>query len=108
MWHAGYLDRRGVRESLKAKTAVIGYSDFPPGKDSRDAFKRAFEANGGKVIDEVPMGGAAAVPDFTPFLQRVKDKKPDVLFVFVPVGRPCRRRRQDLWRARACARPASS
>ena len=26
------------------------------------------------------------MPDFTPFFQRAKDKKPDVLFVFVPSG----------------------
>ena len=26
------------------------------------------------------------MPDFTPFFQRVKDKKPDVFFVFVPSG----------------------
>jgi branched-chain amino acid transport system substrate-binding protein len=26
------------------------------------------------------------VPDFTPFFQRAKDEKPDVLFVFVPAG----------------------
>ena len=71
---------------LKAKTAVVGYSDFPPGKDELAAFKRAFEANGGKVIDEIPMGGPAAVPDFTPFFQRAKDKKPDVFFVFIPAG----------------------
>jgi len=71
---------------LNAKTAVVGYTDFPPGKDSLAAFKRSFEANGGKVVDEIPMGGGAAVPDFTPFFQRAKDKKPDVFFVFVPAG----------------------
>ena len=38
------------------------------------------------MIDEIPMGGPAQVPDFTPFFQRAKDKKPDVLFVFVPAG----------------------
>src|SRR5947207_11378446 len=86
MWHAGYAIGEAAAKQLKAKTAVIGYSDFPPGKDSRDAFKRAFEGNGGKVIDEVPMGGAGAVPDFTPFFQRVKDQKPDIFFVFVPSG----------------------
>ena len=48
--------------------------------------KRSFEASGGKVIDEIPMGGPAQVPDFTPFFQRAKDKKPDVFFVFVPAG----------------------
>jgi len=86
MWHAGFAMGKAAAEILKAKTAVVGYTDFPPGKDSLDAFKRGFEASGGKVIDEVPMGGAGAVPDFTPFLQRIKDKKPDVLFVFVPGG----------------------
>ena len=38
------------------------------------------------MIDEIPMGGAGAVPDMTPFFQRAKDKKPDVFFVFVPAG----------------------
>jgi branched-chain amino acid transport system substrate-binding protein len=32
------------------------------------------------------MGGPGQVPDFTPFFQRAKDKKPDVFFVFVPAG----------------------
>ena len=86
MWHAGFAMGEAAAKILKAKTAVVGYTDFPPGKDSLAAFKRAFEANGGKVIDEIPMGGAAAVPDFTPFFQRAKDKKPDVFFVFVPAG----------------------
>lgn len=86
MWHAGVALGKAAAEILKAKTAVVGYTDFPPGKDTLEAFKRGFEAHGGKVIDTVPMGGAAQVPDFTPFLQRIKDKKPDVLFVFVPGG----------------------
>ena len=86
MWHAGYALGEAAAKQLKAKTAVVGYSDFPPGKDSLAAFKRAFEASGGKVVDEIPMGGPAQVPDFTPFFQRAKDKKPDVFFVFVPAG----------------------
>jgi branched-chain amino acid transport system substrate-binding protein len=86
MWHAGYALGEAAAKILKAKTAVVAYSDFPPGKDSLDAFKRGFEANGGKVVDAIPAGGAGAVPDFTPFFQRAKDQKPDVLFVFVPAG----------------------
>ena len=86
MWHAGHGMGEAAAKILNAKTAVIGYTDFPPGKDSLNAFKRGFEANGGKVIDEIPMGSAGAVPDFTPFFQRAKDKKPDVFFVFVPAG----------------------
>lgn len=86
MWHAGHAMGEAAAKNLKAKTAVVGYTDYPPGKDSLDAFKRGFEAKGGKVIDEIPMGGPAQVPDFTPFFQRAKDKKPDVFFVFVPAG----------------------
>jgi branched-chain amino acid transport system substrate-binding protein len=86
MWHSGHPMGEAAAKYLKAKTAVVGYTDFPPGKDELAAFKMAFEANGGKVIDEIPMGGPAAVPDFTPFFQRAKDKKPDVFFVFIPAG----------------------
>ncbi|MPZ59312.1 MAG: ABC transporter substrate-binding protein [Rhizobiales bacterium] len=86
MWHAGYALGEASAKILKAKTAVVAYSDFPPGKDSLAAFQRGFEANGGKVIDAIPAGGAGAVPDFTPFFQRAKDKKPELLFVFVPAG----------------------
>jgi branched-chain amino acid transport system substrate-binding protein len=86
MWHAGYAMGEAAAKQLHAKTAVVGYTDFPPGKDSLAAFKRSFEANGGKVVDEIPMGGAGAVPDMTPFFQRAKDKKADVMFVFVPAG----------------------
>ncbi len=86
MWHAGFGMGEAAAKLLKATTAVVGYTDFPPGKDSLNAFKRGFEANGGKVVDEIPMGGAGAVPDLTPFFQRAKDKKPDVFFVFVPAG----------------------
>ena len=86
MWHSGYSLGVAAAKTLHAKTAVVAYSDYPPGKDSLDAFKNAFEANGGKVIDAIPAGGPGAVPDFTPFFQRAKDEKPDVLFVFVPAG----------------------
>jgi len=86
MWHAGHAMGEAAARSLKAKTAVVGYTDYPPGKDSLDAFKRGFETAGGSVVDAIPMGGPGQVPDFTPFFQRAKDKKPDVFFVFVPAG----------------------
>jgi branched-chain amino acid transport system substrate-binding protein len=85
MWHAGYALGEIAAKQL-GKTAVFGYSDYPPGKDMLASFKHSFEANGGKIVDEIPMGGPAAVPDFTPFFQRAKDRKPDLFFVFVPGG----------------------
>jgi branched-chain amino acid transport system substrate-binding protein len=86
LWHSSYALGEAAAKTLKAKTAVVAYTDYPPGKDSLDGFKTAFEANGGRVIDAIPAGGPGQVPDFTPFFQRAKDEKPDVLFVFVPAG----------------------
>ncbi len=86
MWHDGYAMGSFAHEKLKCKTAASAYTDFPPGKDSTEAFKTSFEKAGGKVIDAVPMGNPAQVPDMTPFFQRIKDQKPDCMFVFIPSG----------------------
>lgn len=86
MWHDGYAMGTYAENNLKCKTAATAYTDFPPGKDSTEAFKTSFEKAGGKVIDAIPMGNPAQVPDMTPFFQRVKDEKPDCLFVFIPSG----------------------
>jgi branched-chain amino acid transport system substrate-binding protein len=86
LWQSSYLMGEQAAQYLHAKTAAVAYTDYPPGKDALDAFKNAFEKNGGKVIDAIPAGGPGATPDFTPFFQRAKDEHPDVLFVFVPAG----------------------
>jgi branched-chain amino acid transport system substrate-binding protein len=86
LWQSSYVMGEAAANIMHAKTAVVAYTDYPPGKDSLDAFRYAFEHNGGKVIDAIPAGGPGATPDFTPFFQRAKDEHPDVLFVFVPAG----------------------
>jgi branched-chain amino acid transport system substrate-binding protein len=86
LWQSSYVMGEQAAQYLHAKTAAVAYTDYPPGKDALDAFKLAFEKNGGKVIDAIPSGGPGATPDFTPFFQRAKDEHPDVLFVFVPAG----------------------
>jgi branched-chain amino acid transport system substrate-binding protein len=86
MWHSGYPMGQYAAGKMGCRTAAVGYTDYPPGKDSLEAFKLGFENNGGKVVDAVPMGGPAQVPDFTPFFHRVKDAKPDCFYVFVPAG----------------------
>ncbi len=86
MWHAGYPMGKYASEKLGCKTAAIGFTDYPPGKDSRNAFTTGFEEAGGKVLEAIPMGGPREVPDFTPFFQRVKNAKPDCFYVFVPAG----------------------
>ena len=66
------------------KTVVTLVSDYGPGLDAEKFFKDRFTFNGGKVTEalRVPMRN----PDFAPFLQKVRDLKPDALFVFVPSG----------------------
>src|SRR6516162_2058125 len=91
MWHPAFPMGTYAAKTLGCKTAAMGYTDFPPGKDSTDAFKTGFEQAGGKIIDSIPMGNPAQVPDFTPFFQRVKDQKPDCFYVFIPGGMPGRR-----------------
>src|SRR2546421_324413 len=59
-------------------------SDFAPGNDALNFFKQNFTAGGGEIVEEVKV--PLQNPDFAPFLQRMKDSKPDAVFVFVPAG----------------------
>ena len=66
------------------KKVVSLVTDYGPGVDSEKFFKDTFVANGGVVVEtlRVPLRN----PDFAPFLQKVRDAKPDALFAFVPAG----------------------
>lgn len=86
MWQSSYPLGEYAAKSLECGTAVIGYTDYPPGKDGHDAFKLAYEQAGGKVLESLPMGSPAQVPDFTPFYQRVRAARPDCFYVFIPGG----------------------
>jgi branched-chain amino acid transport system substrate-binding protein len=66
------------------KKVVTLTSDYAPGNDALAAFKEHFVADGGTIVEEVKV--PLANPDFAPFLQRMKDAKPDAVFVFVPAG----------------------
>ena len=59
-------------------------SDYAPGNDALQFFKEHFSAGGGEIVEEVKV--PLANPDFAPFLQRMRDSKPDAMFVFVPGG----------------------
>ncbi len=59
-------------------------ADYGPGHDSEAAFKKAFTKLGGQVVGEsrVPLKN----PEFGPYVQRIKDSKPQAVFVFLPAG----------------------
>jgi branched-chain amino acid transport system substrate-binding protein len=71
-----------VKNGIK-KVATLT-SDYAPGNDALNFFKEHFSAGGGEVVEEVKV--PLQNPDFAPFLQRMKDAKPDAMFVFVPAG----------------------
>ncbi len=66
------------------KKVVTLVSDYGPGIDAEKYFVERMLLNGGQVTESlrVPLRN----PDFAPFLQKVRDLKPDALFVFVPSG----------------------
>ena len=66
------------------KKVVTLVSDYGPGIDAEKYFNERLIFNGGSVSESlrVPLRN----PDFAPFLQKVRDLKPDALFVFVPAG----------------------
>ena len=70
--------KNGIRKVATLTT------DYAPGNDALEFFKKRFLAGGGEVITELKV--PLVNPDFAPFLQRIKDAKPDALFVFVPGG----------------------
>jgi branched-chain amino acid transport system substrate-binding protein len=71
-----------AKNNIKRVVSLV--TDYAPGVDSEKYFKEQFVANGGTVIEtlRVPLRN----PDFAPFLQKVRDLKPDALFTFVPSG----------------------
>jgi branched-chain amino acid transport system substrate-binding protein len=66
------------------KTGYTAVSDFIPGHDSEAAFTKAFTDGGGKIVGAVRF--PPTNPDFAPIVQRIKDAKPNVVFIFVPAG----------------------
>jgi branched-chain amino acid transport system substrate-binding protein len=66
------------------KSTVVMYADYGPGIDAGTFYKRAYTEAGGKVADEVKM--PLQNPDFSAYIQRIKDAKPDAVFVFLPSG----------------------
>jgi branched-chain amino acid transport system substrate-binding protein len=66
------------------KNAYTFVADYAPGIDAEENFKKAFAAAGGQIVGSVrvPLNN----PDFGPFIQRIKDAKPEAVFLFLPAG----------------------
>jgi branched-chain amino acid transport system substrate-binding protein len=75
---AKYMLKNGI------KSAYTVVADYAPGIDAEAEFVRSFTAGGGKIVGAVrtPMSN----PDFSAFVQRIKDSQPQAVFFFFPSG----------------------
>ena len=71
-----------LKNGVKQVYTVV--ADYGPGIDAETQFTKSFKAGGGEVVGSLrtPLQN----PDFSAAIQRVKDAKPQAVFVFLPAG----------------------
>lgn len=70
------------RNGIKRVATLV--ADYGPGFDAERFFADRVTLNGGQVLEKLRTPLRA--PDFAPALQKVRDARPDALFVFLPSG----------------------
>lgn len=76
------LGQWAAEEGLKKCVAVA--ADFAPGHDAVDGVTKSFTEGGGAITDSIFIPLDAT--DFSPYLQRIRDAKPDCALSFIPYG----------------------
>lgn len=69
-----------------SRKAAIAVSDYGPGIDAEAAFKKTFEDDGGKVVEQIRI--PLNTTDFSPIMQKIKAAGADTIFCFLPSGPP--------------------
>ncbi len=66
------------------KNVYVAVSDYAPGYEAEKAFDQAFTAAGGHIagVVHIPLRN----PEFAPYVQRIKDARPQAVFLFLPSG----------------------
>ena len=79
-----YAFGKWAAEKGGVKQAYTLVADYGPGHDAESSFAKGFSEAGGKIVgaDKTPV----ANPDFSAFVQRVKDANPEAVYVFIPGG----------------------
>jgi branched-chain amino acid transport system substrate-binding protein len=66
------------------KKPVVVVADFGPGHDTEAQFTKAYTELGGTVAASIRV--PVRNPEFSSYMQRIKDAQPDSVFVFMPIG----------------------
>jgi len=82
--HGAAAGRWAAKNGIKTAYTIV--SDYAPGYDAENYFKKEFEKGGGKVI------GSERSPqqetNYAAYMEKVLRAKPDALFMFQPAGSP--------------------
>jgi branched-chain amino acid transport system substrate-binding protein len=78
----GTLGTWAAKQGIKRIYTMV--SDFGPGIDAEGAFLLGFKEAGGEIVGSVRF--PVANPDFSAFVQRAKDEKPDAIYIWIPGG----------------------
>jgi branched-chain amino acid transport system substrate-binding protein len=79
---SGPMATWAIKNGIKRVVTLV--ADYGPGIDAETAFKTNLLGGGGQVLESirVPLRN----PEFAPYIQRIKDAKPEAVFIFVPAG----------------------
>ena len=68
------------------KKVFIVTSDYAPGHDAEEYFGKALTQAGGQVVGKIRT--PLSTTDFAPYVERVRNAKPDAMYMFQPGGTP--------------------
>jgi branched-chain amino acid transport system substrate-binding protein len=68
----------------KIRKVVVLVADYGPGQDAEATFTKRFTSLGGTVAGSIKV--PVSNPEFSGYLQRIKDAGADAVFVFLPIG----------------------
>ena len=71
-----------INNNIKNVYTIV--SDYGPGHDAEQQFIKTFTQAGGNIVASIRT--PVSNPDFSAYVQRAKDAKPDAIFLFVPSG----------------------
>ncbi|WP_205995611.1 ABC transporter substrate-binding protein [Pseudolabrys sp. FHR47] len=76
------LGKWAAKQGIKKAYTMV--ADYGPGIDAETWFHKGFKSGGGEIVGSVRM--PVANPDFSAFVQRMKDLNPESVFIFIPGG----------------------
>ena len=82
LWQTGFpMGQWAAKQGQKKGYSIV--ADYAPGVDAENGFAAGYTEGGGTMIGKTryPLGNL----NFTPYLQRMVDSKPQTAFIFVPV-----------------------